>query len=76
MAVELRRDPATRTGALRRANEILTDGIRVFRRGGARPQAEVSTAVLVEYIDAHRDRFGVEPICTVLSQAGTRPRWQ
>jgi putative transposase len=36
----------------------------------------VSTAVLVEYIDAHRDRFGVEPICTVLSQAGTRPRWQ
>jgi putative transposase len=32
----------------------------------------VSTAVLVEYIDAHRDRFGVEPICTVLSQAGTQ----
>lgn len=22
------------------------------------------------YLDAHRDRFGVEPICTVLRQAG------
>jgi putative transposase len=32
----------------------------------------VSTAVLVEYIDAHRDRFGVEPICTVLTRAGTQ----
>jgi len=25
----------------------------------------VPTAVLVEYIDQYRDRFGVEPICTV-----------
>jgi len=32
----------------------------------------VSTAVLVEYIDEHRDRFGVEPICTVLTSAGTQ----
>jgi putative transposase len=30
----------------------------------------VSTAVLVDYIDAHRDRFGVEPICAVLRGAG------
>jgi len=30
----------------------------------------VTTAVLVDYIDQHRDRFGVEPICTVLRQAG------
>ncbi|WP_161600270.1 hypothetical protein [Serinicoccus marinus] len=28
------------------------------------------TAVLVDYIDQHRDRFGVEPICTVLKDAG------
>lgn len=27
------------------------------------------TAVLVEYIDGHRDRFGVEPICEVLRDA-------
>jgi putative transposase len=32
----------------------------------------VPTGVLVEYIDAHRDRFGVEPICTVLTGAGTQ----
>ncbi|MBE1603672.1 hypothetical protein HEB94_000520 [Actinopolymorpha pittospori] len=30
------------------------------------------TAVLVDYIDAHRDRFGVEPICEVLSSGGTK----
>ncbi|MBY6061386.1 hypothetical protein [Microbacterium esteraromaticum] len=29
----------------------------------------VLTAVLVEYIDEHRDRFGVEPICQVLRDA-------
>ena len=26
--------------------------------------------MIVAYIDAHRDRFGVEPICTVLSEHG------
>ena len=36
-----------------------------FLRGGARPPAEV----MVRYIDAHRDEFGVEPICTVLQVA-------
>lgn len=30
------------------------------------------TAVLVEYVDQHRDRFGVEPICEVLNSAGTK----
>ncbi len=25
--------------------------------------------MLVDYIDQHRDRFGVEPICTVLTDA-------
>ena len=35
-------------------------------RGGARPPLEV----IVEYVDAHRDEFGVEPICRVLSEHG------
>jgi hypothetical protein len=51
------------------------DGVGLFRGGGARPQGEVTevpTAVLVEYIDRHRDRFGVEPICAVLAAAGTK----
>ncbi|GAB49991.1 putative transposase, partial [Mobilicoccus pelagius NBRC 104925] len=30
----------------------------------------MSTAVLVDYIDEHRVRFGVEPICRVLREAG------
>jgi len=29
----------------------------------------VPVAVLVDYIDQHRDRFGVEPVCTVLTDA-------
>ena len=37
-----------------------------FLRAGARP----ATAVVVEFIDAHRDRFGVEPICRVLTEHG------
>jgi putative transposase len=32
----------------------------------------VSTAVLVDYIDEHRVKHGVEPICEVLSEAGTQ----
>jgi hypothetical protein len=27
--------------------------------------------VIVDYIDAHRDRFGVAPICRVLAEHGT-----
>ena len=34
----------------------------VFLRAGARP----APALVVEFIDAHRERFGVEPICDVL----------
>jgi putative transposase len=30
----------------------------------------VPTAALVDYIDQRRDRFGVEPICVVLEDAG------
>ena len=66
---------------LRRANEILRTSARVFRGGGARPQDQVAeqaparqvpVAVVVDYIDTHRDRLvegrelGVEPICAVL----------
>ena len=32
----------------------------------------MSTAVLVAYIDEHRERFGVAPICQVLTHAGTK----
>ncbi len=34
-------------------------GISVFRAGGARPPREV----MVAFVDAHRDEYGVEPIC-------------
>ncbi|MCZ6737384.1 MAG: IS3 family transposase [Actinobacteria bacterium] len=49
---------------LRRANVILKSASG-FLRGGARPP----TAVMVNYIDAHRSEFGVEPICRVLQVA-------
>jgi hypothetical protein len=54
----------SRTPELRRANEILKTASGIFRGGGARPQ----TGLIVAYIDAYKDRFGVEPICRVLSE--------
>ena len=48
-----------------RANSALSIG---FLRGGARPP----THQIVAYIDAHRGEFGVEPICRVLTRAGTQ----
>src|SRR3954464_10414191 len=39
-----------------------------FLRAGARP----ATATLVEFIDEHRERFGVEPICRLLSEHGLK----
>ena len=33
------------------------------------------TAALIDYIDAHRDRFGVEPICRVRRQ-GSSQAWR
>src|SRR5664280_1305129 len=36
-----------------------------FLRGGARPPLPL----IVDYIEEHKDAFGVEPICTVLSSA-------
>ncbi|WP_407640225.1 IS3 family transposase [Agrococcus casei] len=52
---------------LKRANEILLAASK-FLRAGARP----ATAVVVEFIDHHRDRFGVEPICRVLTEHGVK----
>ncbi|MDE0874932.1 MAG: IS3 family transposase [Acidimicrobiales bacterium] len=47
---------------LRRANDILKTASAFFCPGGDRPPSEV----MVAYIDAHRDAFGVDPICKVL----------
>ncbi|WP_241245166.1 IS3 family transposase [Microbacterium sp. KRD172] len=52
---------------LKRANEILLAASK-FLRAGARP----ATAVVVQFIDDHRDRFGVEPICRVLTEHGVK----
>ncbi|WP_411268450.1 IS3 family transposase [Nonomuraea sp. PA05] len=49
---------------LRRANEILKSAGSFFRPGTRPP-----TAQIVAFIDAHRDEFGVEPICQVLDLA-------
>ncbi|MGW4411576.1 IS3 family transposase [Nonomuraea sp. NPDC004702] len=52
---------------LRRANEIL-EAASGFLRGRARP----ATQALVAFIDAHREVFGVEPICRVLAAHGLK----
>ncbi|WP_419838077.1 IS3 family transposase [Candidatus Poriferisodalis sp.] len=49
---------------LRRANEILQRAAGFFR-GGARPP----TAMIVEFVDANREEFGVEPVCAALQAA-------
>ena len=44
-------------------------GKRAGRNPGTAPRADFhrpEAAALVEFIDAHRDRFGVEPACAVL----------
>ncbi|TXK21032.1 IS3 family transposase, partial [Ottowia sp. GY511] len=50
---------------LRRANEILKLASAFFGPGGAGPPPEV----LKDFIDKHRDAFGVEPLCKVLQVA-------
>ena len=44
---------------LRRANEIEAQGIGVFCPSGARPPREM----MMSFIDEHRSRYGVGPIC-------------
>ncbi|WP_462202521.1 IS3 family transposase, partial [Frankia sp. CcWB3] len=51
---------------LRRANEILKSASAF--RGGARPPAPV----VHDYIDQNKQKFGVEPICAVLKDAGVQ----
>ncbi|MAL00690.1 MAG: IS3 family transposase [Alcaligenaceae bacterium] len=50
---------------LRRANEILKTASAFFAPGGDRPPNKEINA----YIDAHRDLYGVDPICKVLQVA-------
>ena len=50
---------------LRRANAILRTASAFFAAELDRP-----LTLMVAYIDAHRGRFGVEPICRVLRQEG------
>ncbi|MEZ4227250.1 MAG: IS3 family transposase, partial [Polyangiaceae bacterium] len=47
---------------LRRANEILRKASAFFGTGGARPP----TQVMIDFIDANKDEYGVEPMCRVL----------
>ena len=55
-----------REAELHRANEILRTASAFFRSGGARPP----TQVIVAPFDTYRGRFGVEPICAVLTEHG------
>nr|WP_086003134.1 IS3 family transposase [Polaromonas sp. JS666] len=50
---------------LRKANEILKLASAFFGPGGARPPIQV----LRDFIDQHRDTYGVEPVCKVLQIA-------
>uniref|UniRef100_UPI003BEF4828 IS3 family transposase n=1 Tax=Burkholderia arboris TaxID=488730 RepID=UPI003BEF4828 len=47
---------------LRTANEILRKASAYFCTGGARPPIEA----MIAFVDAHRDVYGVEPICRLL----------
>ena len=49
---------------LRRADQDPEAASAFFARNST------EAAALVEFIDAHRDRFGVEPACAVLEFAG------
>jgi hypothetical protein len=65
-------DKDAELAALHKENAELRRGQRdseasgEFLRGGARPP----TQEIVDFIDANREEFGVEPICTVLRSAG------
>jgi len=52
---------------LRRANEILKSASVFFAKGARRRPTEVSA-----YIDEHRERLGVEPICRTLGVSALR----
>ncbi|MEB2349101.1 MAG: IS3 family transposase [Comamonadaceae bacterium] len=55
---------------LRKTNEILKLASAYFGPGGARPPPqEVNAFIVNAFIDGHRARLGVEPICTALQVA-------
>ena len=56
---------------LKRINEILRKASAYFCAGGARPPTEV----MVQFIDDHRDAYGVESICTVVPIAPSTYFW-
>jgi putative transposase len=66
---EVRRikDLETEVRGLKRANEILLAPSSCFARG-----LDYATAVAVHFIDDHRGRFGVEPICRVPTEHGVK----
>ncbi|MFL1596267.1 IS3 family transposase [Rhodococcus ruber] len=49
---------------LRQSMEILRSATAFFAKGGVRPPTEV----IVAFIDEHKHRWGIEPICRVLSE--------
>lgn len=53
-----------KAGDNQRYSEICIDCLR----GGARPPQ----SVIVDYIDTHKQAYGVEPICRVLSAHGCK----
>jgi transposase-like protein len=53
---------------LRRANEILRKASAYFAQAELRPPTEM----MVSFIDAHRDEYGIEPICAQLPIARRR----
>jgi hypothetical protein len=55
------RDSGKRPG-LTTGERDLTQGVGLFRTGGAR----APTPLMVAFIDDHRAEYGVEPICRVL----------
>ena len=56
---------------LKRINEILRKASAYFAQAGARPPTEV----MVQFIDDHRDAYGVESICTVVPIAPSTYFW-
>ncbi|WP_258557983.1 IS3 family transposase [Rhodococcus sp. AG1013] len=66
MAEELRKLRAENR-ELKRANDILKSASN-FLRGGARPPQ----SVIVDYIDEHKQEYGIEPICRVLTAHGCK----
>ena len=66
-----RAGPAQRAGKgeleLRRANEILKAASAFFAR-----ELDPRPPQIVAFIDEHRHRFGVEPICRVLTEHGCK----